>query len=50
MKILFYLFLQSHLRYISQINAQFTEGDSLSSKNLFLIIKNDGAIHWRNHF
>ena len=27
----------------SQINAQFTEGDSLSSKNLFLIIKNDGG-------
>ena len=27
----------------SQINAQFAEGDSLSSKNLFLIIKNDGG-------
>ena len=27
----------------SQINAQFVEGDSLSSKNLFLIIKNDGG-------
>ena len=27
----------------SQINAQFAEGDSLSSKNFFLIIKNDGG-------
>ena len=27
----------------SQINAQFVEADSLSSKNLFLIIKNDGG-------